>query len=915
MSIAEPRFDSRSVKRARGHVSSLVRTDDTTGGPTSDRDQMEQTLKLLLESGQVTELRALNVSTANNQKHHVVSGYFDDIEKLVDAAFNIEGASGIYVVPNPINPDLIARAANRVRPVYGAPTTSDKDIESRRWLLIDIDPLRPSGISSTDEEVDSALELALRMRENLGEEGWPAPILASSGNGIHLLYKIDLQVQDDGLVKGVLEALSCRFDNDRARVDTTVHNPARIWKLYGTLARKGDDVPDRPHRLARLIEFPDEPEIVPERVLHSLAERAPSNAPANGSHMRSTSAFDIDSWIKQHQLHVSQPAEWQGGRRWVFTDSCPWNSEHRDTSAYIVQFPSGAIAAGCHHAGCAGRTWADLRATVEGQTLVQSFKAAPSNHSESTAQQSDPNGWEAPTPFREIQVPDFPVDVLPEWLGSFVKEVSESSQTPLDLPGMLVLSACAAACGGSFKVKVRADSYEPLNLYSVVALPPGSRKSSVFTEVTQPIYEYESQLIHAETSRIADLSTQRRLLEGRLAQTEKLAAKANESEREELEKAVQDITSQLAQLEIPSSPLIVVDDITTERLISVLSEQNGRLSVLSSEGDLFEILSGRYSNGVPNIGAYLKAHDGGLLRVDRQHRAPDLIHDPALTIGLTVQPEVLRGLMTKPVLSGRGLLARFLYAVPPSPLGHRDPDPPQVSEWVLDRYDSNLTRLLDLGHGGTAQDRNATKILELDEDARDLLVTIRSQVESELIGPGSLATIPGWAGKLTGAIARLAGLIHLAEHVDHDSPWVMPISVVTMDRARTLGLEYLADHASAAFAVMGSDPIIESAKHILRWVDVNGAEAFSKRDLFNGLRGRFKSAPDMNAPLKLLEEHGYVHKLPADDRTGRPGRPKSAMYEVNPSVHSNPLESAYEGALVQGVGGPVVAPSASLLSN
>jgi len=158
---------------------------------------------------------------------------------------------------NPVNPALLARAANRVRPMTkGDSATSDSDILARRWLPLDLDPKRPSGISSTDDEHEAALARARQIRDALAAAGWPPPIMADSGNGAHLLYAIDEPSNDDGLVKRILEALAVRFDDDLVSIDRSVFNPARIWKLYGTPARKGDSIPDRPHRLARILELP-----------------------------------------------------------------------------------------------------------------------------------------------------------------------------------------------------------------------------------------------------------------------------------------------------------------------------------------------------------------------------------------------------------------------------------------------------------------------------------------------------------------------------------------------------------------------------------------------------------------------------------------------------------------------------------
>jgi hypothetical protein len=220
-------------------------------------------MELIIAPGQVTELRALGVSTPEYRRTHTVSGYFDDIHALAQAAVQIApNAMGVYFTPNPLNPALLARAANRARPINQEPLSSDSDVVARSWLLIDIDAIRPAGISSTDPEHDAAITKAKSVREALTARGWSQPILADSGNGAHLLYRVDLPVDDGGMVKRALEALAAEFDDDQSHVDTKVFNPARIWKLYGTVARKGDDLSDRPHRMARILEVPGEHAVV-----------------------------------------------------------------------------------------------------------------------------------------------------------------------------------------------------------------------------------------------------------------------------------------------------------------------------------------------------------------------------------------------------------------------------------------------------------------------------------------------------------------------------------------------------------------------------------------------------------------------------------------------------------------------------
>lgn len=206
--------------------------------------------EMLFEPGQVIELRILNTNKAT------VAGYFDDIEALVAAAAKWDGrAPGIYWTINPVNPELLARGVNKMIE-YAKHTTSDGDIVRRRWLPVDFDPVRPAGISSTEEEHTAALDKAQSCAGWLMGEGCEAePILADSGNGAHLLVPIDLPNDAESrlLCERILARIGGVFDDDVVKVDRKTANAARIWKVYGTKAGKGDNTPERPHRIASLL--------------------------------------------------------------------------------------------------------------------------------------------------------------------------------------------------------------------------------------------------------------------------------------------------------------------------------------------------------------------------------------------------------------------------------------------------------------------------------------------------------------------------------------------------------------------------------------------------------------------------------------------------------------------------------------
>lgn len=210
-------------------------------------------ISLLFRPGDVVEVRIPNTRAG------VVAGYFDDFTVMARAIDEADGkyrAAGIYYVLNHIDPALLGRAYNRLRE-HAEHTTADTNIRGRRWLPVDLDPVRPAGVSSSDDEHAAAIARARTIATEMAGE-WGAPILADSGNGAHLLYSLDLPNDEDALklVSGAPAELDRRFSDSVVRVDVTCANAARIWKAYGTVARKGDSIPGRPHRISRIIEVP-----------------------------------------------------------------------------------------------------------------------------------------------------------------------------------------------------------------------------------------------------------------------------------------------------------------------------------------------------------------------------------------------------------------------------------------------------------------------------------------------------------------------------------------------------------------------------------------------------------------------------------------------------------------------------------
>jgi replicative DNA helicase len=500
---------------------------------------------------------------------------------------------------------------------------------------------------------------------------------------------------------------------------------------------------------------------------------------------------------------------------------------------------------------------------------------------DTTADGMDGRGWAPPVPFGSTgSTPTFPVEVLPGWLADYVAAVATATQTPPDLAGMLALAVLATVAAGAVEVQPRSGWREPLCLFVAVGMDAGARKSSVFIALTRPVAEFERQQATAALPAITETITLRRIADQAAAHAEAAASKAPADLQEERQAEAIARAAEAANLIVPPVPRWLVDDATPEALAGLLATY-GRIALLSPEGDVFDQMAGRYNpTAGPNLGVYLKGHAGDLLKVDRRGRPPEYVERPCLTIGLAVQPEVLRGLAGRPGFGGRGLLARFLYSLPQSLVGRREVGAPSVPQPVADRYAVEL-QALAASLSRTAGDDPT--VLTLDPQAGDLLLGFERDLEPRLAaGSGDLAHLAGWAAKLSGATCRLAALLHLARLLRDG--WAQPIGTDSVTGAVRLA-DYLIEHARAVFDLMGTDPRLEDARWLLDWIDRTGRGQFSRRDAHRAApRGRFPKATDLEPALRLLEEHGYLRRVdpaPSQDPRGR-GRPASPRFLVNP---------------------------------
>ena len=850
---------------------------------TADPAEIVKLLRLVLEPGQVTELRALEATLPGDRYPQTISGYFDDAEKLAEAVASIVSAKGIYFTPNPVNSALLARAANRIRPVKKEPTTADHDITRRRWLLGDVDPVRPAGISSTDSQHDAAIERVHAAADVLCSMGWPRPILVDSGNGAQFMYRIDLPADDDGLVKRVLAGLAAMFDTEDVKVDVAVFNPARIWKLPGTWACKGDDTPDRPHRLARIIEAPAELEVVTLDQLNAMAAAAPGIEPSPKTTAGPMTAanhgngqFDLAGWIAKHNLDVTGPKQDRGGQLWVFK-TCPWNSDHTNGSAFVGQMANGAMFAGCKHNGCKGKDWHALRDAVEPGWREQ---RRASVSSVSPPAPVGANDWPDPQPL-PAGLPDvlpFDFDLLPAALHQWIKDITDRMQCPPDYCAAPAIIMAGMLIGRKVAIRPkRHDDWTVVpNLYGVIVGRPGAMKSPPMKEVLKPLQRLEIE---------AKEKYQKDLLEH---ETAKLVGEAKKKvQKDQLKKAVEEggdaqaIAKKMVRSD-PTAPVrrrYIVNNSTVEKLGVILAENTN--GVLTFEDELISLLRTMDREGhESDRGFYLAAWEGNLRYVyDRIGRGTLDIEAAILSLVGSITPAALGDYLFQAVNGGKGddgLIQRLQIAVWPD----------VSSEWRnVDRYPdaeakerayAALHHLNDLTANSVRcehdeRDPNALPFLRFDHAAQELFDTWRANHEMRLRSGADHQAIESHLAKYRSLVPSLALILHL---LDGGSG---PVSAPAVKKA--IGwARYLESHARRLYAGVTEAPAV-AARLLARKIESGDVQnGFVARDVYRhgwtGLdKDRTEAALDVLVPLHWLEEH--VEPTPGRTRT---------RYSINPKI-------------------------------
>ena len=351
--------------------------------------------KIFVEENGFTEVRILG--------KFQFSGYFNNVDNLIECIrpYAEMEEEQIYFVMNKIDDACYGR--QQCEKIIKGPkqTTADNNITRRNWVLLDFDPKRPAGVNATDEEFELAHKKAQDVFTYLRDNGFNDPVICKSGNGWHCILRCDMEATDEtrDLISRFLQSMAIIFNDEHIDIDEAVFNAARICKLYGTTAKKGANLKERPWRMSEIVYVPKEIKVNDKSLFEKVANLLPKEEPKPTTQYNQYNGinepFNLEAFLNQHGIAYKR----EESSRWTkfVLDHCFFNPEHKGKDAAIIQMQSGAIKYTCLHNSCQHHTWQEMR------QMLDPMAYAPKQEYRPQEQRSQQRGYQQAKPKYNIK--------------------------------------------------------------------------------------------------------------------------------------------------------------------------------------------------------------------------------------------------------------------------------------------------------------------------------------------------------------------------------------------------------------------------------------------------------------------------------------------------------------------------------
>jgi hypothetical protein len=788
---------------------------------TNHADTIINGLQVFLGEDQFTELRILHPD------HEVSSGFFSrhSLDRLATAAIQAESsAMGCYFTPNPVSQSLHRRSADKLtrRPQHAL--TKDDDITARRWLLIDFDPRRPAKVSSTDDEKETARQVMETCRAGVRQIlGATTEVVADSGNGWHLCYRIDAENNEEtkSTLKTFLTRLAKTYGTPAVGIDTSIYNAARIWKLYGTLSRKGIATDERPHRRSQIISVTQgeaNAAIAEWAAIQRMIEQRPTAATGK-------TTPDVIARARAYLDKVDPGISGQGGSIPCFRAACILLEGFALTKEEALPLMRE------YSAKCSP-PWSEKELLHK---LEDAEKKAVNRGyllNERPAPTVTPILDEDELPPPVVYHPgEFPLDALPSSLRDLAMSMADAASAPVEFVAGPMLAVAAMAMGYTKTIAITHEWHESSAIYMAIVGDPGSGKSPVLQAIMAPVFAIQREAHKAW-------------------EAAKRHAEA-EVERWEMEKrqAVKSGGTIPPKPDVPPLMRLVTTDTTVEALAAVLAENPRGIGLYKDELSSLTMGLNQYKAGGKGSDRqfYLSAwsHQSHLCDRKKAGSIPSFVAKPWLTILGGTQPDMLSAMVED---KGRedGFLHRFVWVYP-------DTSPP--AHWRKVAIPDHLRHYWR----ATVERLWSMAMMQDGEDLRPYVCRLTPGAEAiwerwynEHADEQASSEFPTewkspWS-KLRSYMARFALVIHWIRWAC-DEVAGSDIDEFDMTAGAAL-VEYFKSGARRVFHAIGAQKADHQADRAYRWVLAHGGSA-SVRDL---MRHKVAGVTTRSAAKQLISD-------------------------------------------------------------
>ncbi len=827
-----------------------------------DREKIISFINQVMPDYDRIELRAVYPVTAEGKKR-TDSGVFDraHLAELANAAIRLNSSAAIYVNLNPIKAEFIGPATNSIKE-YAKGLFTNGDAAKRSLLLIDCDPIRPTNTSSSQEQLAAALKVAKTCEQYLESKGWGSPIFALSGNGYHLLYRIDLDNTDENtkLVNNVLTELGEKFNNDAVKIDTVVSNPGRIFKLYGTVANKGLNTKETPHRLAEILHAPNDmivvssEQLMAETSLGFLGKPPPNIGPLSDLQLTLlNNNYDLDKFLSNLDISY-EVIKKDSGLVSYKLDHCPFNPEHGKGDSAISKSADGKLGFHCFHNSCADKNWHSVRQLVEERILSKDHIL------------DQPCNWQTPQKLPGDLKPVAKLDPsdLPKAIGDAVVDIAERLSCPIDYLAIPALAGAGIAAGNMIGIQPKKfdDSWvvHPAFWGGIVG-SPGSMKTPALQAALKPLQYLEEKAASDYKYEYSEYMKAKKIFDKEMSEFKSGKSKAFPIEPEK-----------------PIKKRLIVNDITYQALGEIISDNPQGVLALADE--LTGLLQSLDTPGQEAArGFYLSGWGGNTsYTFDRVTRGTITLNRFLLSVFGGFQPDRIKTYV-RGAQSGSskndGLLQRFQLLVWPDledEYNYVDRLPDRVAIQAMEQAVIKLRRVATTPIPGLIPNRNGVQILNFDDEAQAVFNTWYSDNE-KVLRQGKLdPSEHSHFAKYRSLIPGLALLFHLLDHNGNQ------VGIESLNAAIKFS-EYLKSHAKRIYgSVHGLDatPARSLASNLLKGKLLDG---FTQRTVMHKGWKSLQNKYQVEMAANTLVEYGWLTEH-ASENAGR----KTVVYRINPKI-------------------------------